>query len=433
MKSKYSACSAVMLLLSMLWTLPASAQSFEIGVWYSPKPGGGSVWLAFSGTNMVSVNTDANFLCGGGVLAGYADTYDVIDDIVSGTTDVRCKGVAKFNFDFELTYGLGGDDLTGLFLLFRRVNNADPDAFIEFVRKWKSNLSAEWETLSLLMNAPPVLAPLPGQGADCTNPPKLVPGADLTNCDLAGTDLTGADLTGADLSGANLSGAIFAGTILTDADLTGADLFSADINSAIWGNTTCPDTTNSDVNDGDGFTCNFNLSSEPPCVPDAFELNETGFEAYDLGTLTDTAGGGGGNQDGITGAFCNGGNLVQYVRYPIFNPPNDPLLDHSDDSSEYFFEVVRIPGQPQSCDSYSVNVSNGPVGFEQFVNVTGNIATEGDHDWYRFQAADDREGTAALDSWRVNIELTSGFGQFSLRVFRNGLSATDNECLINGP
>ena len=43
-------------------------------------------------------------------------------------------------------------------------------------------------------------------GVDCTNPPNLVPGAQLQYCDLAGADL-GTDLTNANMTGANLSGA----------------------------------------------------------------------------------------------------------------------------------------------------------------------------------------------------------------------------------
>lgn len=69
-------------------------------------------------------------------------------------------------------------------------------------------------------------------GPDCDNPG---PYADMHNC-----DLTGADLSYADLSSAVLSGAILTG--------------------AVWLNTTCPDSSNSNDDDGDGFTCLNNLS-----------------------------------------------------------------------------------------------------------------------------------------------------------------------------
>ena len=252
MKSKYSACSAVMILLSTLWTLPASAQSFEIGVWYRDLPDGSSTWLAFSGTKFVAVNTNSNIACGGQVLAAYTDTYVVMDNTVSATLDVRCKGVPTFDFPLNLTYDSGADTLNGIVAIFHKVNNGNPDPFIEIVRKWKSNSDAEWEFLGLVTNPPPVLAPPPGAGADCTAPPNLGPGADLTNCDLAGTDFTGIDLNGADLSGANLSGAnlreqdlrfttlfgaILQAASLQFADLTGANLSGANLSGAFLNNT----------------------------------------------------------------------------------------------------------------------------------------------------------------------------------------------------
>jgi uncharacterized protein YjbI with pentapeptide repeats len=71
-------------------------------------------------------------------------------------------------------------------------------------------------------------------GADCTDPPNLVPFADLVNCDLSGLQLPGvnlydADLRGANLSGTNLSGAILGGVDLAGANLTGANLDNADL------------------------------------------------------------------------------------------------------------------------------------------------------------------------------------------------------------
>jgi uncharacterized protein YjbI with pentapeptide repeats len=44
-------------------------------------------------------------------------------------------------------------------------------------------------------------------GADCTEPPNLMPFADLRNCDLSGRNMEGVDLSNADLSGANLDNA----------------------------------------------------------------------------------------------------------------------------------------------------------------------------------------------------------------------------------
>jgi hypothetical protein len=207
-------------------------------------------------------------------------------------------------------------------------------------------------------------------GADCTDPPNLVPFADLTNCDLSGRNMEGVDLSNANLTGANLddaslfttnlvaatfdnaslrntimedayapggsfinadfrgadlyfatfrdgnlSGAILSDMWLNSIDLPGAiaqnanfsgsnmrfmdmrdtDLRGADLSftyllyvsmsnadlrnanllgaerrtgtnmsGAIWGNTICADGSNSDDDDGDGFTCESNFPENVP-------------------------------------------------------------------------------------------------------------------------------------------------------------------------
>jgi uncharacterized protein YjbI with pentapeptide repeats len=68
-------------------------------------------------------------------------------------------------------------------------------------------------------------------GADCTDPPNLVPLADLRNCDLSGRQMAGVNLYSAKLSGANLSNSDLSG-----AELTGADLANANLNGAILDN-----------------------------------------------------------------------------------------------------------------------------------------------------------------------------------------------------
>ena len=68
-------------------------------------------------------------------------------------------------------------------------------------------------------------------GVDCTDPPNLVPLADLRNCDLSGRNMAGVNLFSAKLNGANLSNADLSG-----ADLSGADLAGANLNGAILDN-----------------------------------------------------------------------------------------------------------------------------------------------------------------------------------------------------
>jgi hypothetical protein len=234
--------------------------------------------------------------------------------------------------------------------------------------------------LTLTRPAAYVLADGP-VGADCTNPPNLVPFADLSNCDLSGLNMEGVDLNHANLSGANLDnaslftsnlvaatfdnaslrninlddayapggsfinadlrGANFYFATLSDANLSGANLsdsalgiytfagsnlqnanFSgseisgdlrntdlrgadlsfttlwyvtlsnADLRNAnllgarlkegtsldgiTWGNTTCSDGSNSDDNDGDGFTCVSNfLVNQLPTVSLTSPANNT--------------------------------------------------------------------------------------------------------------------------------------------------------------
>ena len=79
--------------------------------------------------------------------------------------------------------------------------------------------------------------------------------ANLEGANLRGANLAGADLSGANLSFADLSFAQVIGIDLTNADLTNANLILAQLTSVIWNNTTCPDGTNSDLADGDGFQC----------------------------------------------------------------------------------------------------------------------------------------------------------------------------------
>jgi hypothetical protein len=61
-------------------------------------------------------------------------------------------------------------------------------------------------------------------GVDCTNPPNLVPFADLRKCDLSGREMEGVNLTSANLSGANLDDASLFTSTLRNANFDGASL-----------------------------------------------------------------------------------------------------------------------------------------------------------------------------------------------------------------
>ena len=69
-------------------------------------------------------------------------------------------------------------------------------------------------------------------GADCTDPPNLVPFADLRNCDLGGRNMEGVDLSNADLSVANLDNASLRNTNLEDGYAPGGSFVNADLRGA---------------------------------------------------------------------------------------------------------------------------------------------------------------------------------------------------------
>ena len=143
-------------------------------------------------------------------------------------------------------------------------------------------------------------------GSDCTDPPRLIPHANLQQCDLSRMNLSrvdlnhanlmlanleGSDLRGADLSGSNLSGASFVDADLQGANLTvtlavkahagndptlakgtdmsraqlqntnleGAFLIGTNLTDVVWDHTRCPDGSLSDQNDEDDQTCRNNM------------------------------------------------------------------------------------------------------------------------------------------------------------------------------
>lgn len=78
--------------------------------------------------------------------------------------------------------------------------------------------------------------------------PQVAP-ADFSNAILSGANLTQTNLTSSNLTHANLGGSLIASTILNGADLTGATV-GTNLRGAVYSNLTCPDGTNSDLNNG---------------------------------------------------------------------------------------------------------------------------------------------------------------------------------------
>ena len=76
---------------------------------------------------------------------------------------------------------------------------------------------------------------------------------------LSQATLRGAFLGGASLWNTNLKEADLSGADLSDANLRYAVLDKTNLDHVIWNNTICPDGSNSDAPDGDGFTCFYNL------------------------------------------------------------------------------------------------------------------------------------------------------------------------------
>ena len=160
-------------------------------------------------------------------------------------------------------------------------------------------------------------------GSDCTDPPRLVPRANLQLCtlsrmdlsqvdlnhanlvlaDLGGSDLNGSNLSGSNLSGAsfldaNLQGANLSATValkaqageeptpargtdmsraqLQNANLEGAFLIGTILTDVTWGQTRCPDGSHSDDNDGDGQTCGNNMIAMNLQVKDVPPMGKEG-------------------------------------------------------------------------------------------------------------------------------------------------------------
>jgi uncharacterized protein YjbI with pentapeptide repeats len=106
-------------------------------------------------------------------------------------------------------------------------------------------------------------------------------GSILQNANFSGSAISG-DLRNTDLRGADLSFTTLSYVSLNNADLRDANLLGAELKAGTtldgitWGNTTCSDGSNSDDDDGDGFTCESNfLVNQPPTVSLTSPANNT--------------------------------------------------------------------------------------------------------------------------------------------------------------
>lgn len=304
MNCRKSASIAVLLFSSVLWTLPATAQTpnpLFTGVWFGFDPNDGSA--GFIGINSifetVLLDSDATGGCsqaGGGVYLGVvrdkaveATTGEGVpdDNVLKGPMNGVCQANKDaLNFFFFIRYHPNIDQIQWRDAFFRRVADLDADIWVSGAEEMKTVSLFGWVFFNTVINLPPLIAVPPGAGADCTDPPTIGPGAQLANCpflsgddlsnqDLSNADLSGANLmmanltgvdfsnanlsganlflailTGADLintnlSGANLGSANLTGANLTNADLSGADLANTNLNTVLWLNTVCPDGTNS--------------------------------------------------------------------------------------------------------------------------------------------------------------------------------------------
>lgn len=178
-----------------------------------------------------------------------------------GSRKFICGGCALSGID------LAGEDLTRAWLLDADLGSADLSdarlvtAVMNGADLRGANLSGANLRVAALANTRLDSAIL--IGADLS-------GAFLNPANLSAANLGGANLSSAHLRGANLNGTDLTGANLLDADLENANLSNARLAGAVmdgtglsgvtWNNTICPDGTNSDEIDDDGFTCLNNLS-----------------------------------------------------------------------------------------------------------------------------------------------------------------------------
>jgi uncharacterized protein YjbI with pentapeptide repeats len=237
-------------------------------------------------------------------------------------------------------------------------------------------------------------------GADCTEPPNLVPFADLRNCDLSGRNMEGVDLSNADLTGANLDNAsLFTSNLVAatfdnaslrntnledgyapggsfiNADLRGANLYfaffrggdlsganfsnqymsSVDFESAILQNAVFTgsflfgvDMRNSDLRGADlSFTSLAYVSLDNA---DFREATLLGAERGDGVNLSTVIWGNTTCADGSNSDDNDGDNFTCEGNFPENVPPTITLTSPADGSSAPFGETITISADAADSD-----------------------------------------------------------------------------------
>ena len=80
------------------------------------------------------------------------------------------------------------------------------------------------------------------------------------------------------------------------------------------------------------------------------------------------------------------------------------------------------PSSATVCLSYKINISASLTGAPG-VTVIGNIAPDGDRDWYGFTAVDVPEGSISLDSFKPTVRFVDNpGGEFRIAVLDSGFT-----------
>ncbi len=136
-----------------------SALAAPVGVWFGiDSIDNSEAWLAFTEKDYVVVDSNAPSACGqvdGAVLVGFAKSYKVQCNTITGTVTYLCQGEPRASFEHMLQYDPLSDQLIGARAIFSRVPDADHDMFVEGVKQLKSMTAEGWYSLKILLQKKP--------------------------------------------------------------------------------------------------------------------------------------------------------------------------------------------------------------------------------------------------------------------------------------